>query len=225
MRGARSVKSATVTRKRSQYFWLKMATLILATVLSLLGSAGQFFFIETYDDVISARTSEMRQIESRASTLRSTQAEFFNAYVQANMLFAMNPSDVKVNKGVTAQMYQLAIIDRAFPFRAILGEMAMAGLFEFKATNDQYKALADAARADLGYESYNALIAFEKDILDRALTLQHNLQDRFFVAQEERALAEDERDKRRLWLTLMTAVGTILLLAANLMEETKKAAK
>ncbi len=225
MKAITRAKPSAAPRKRSPFFWLKMATLILATVLSLLGSAGQFFFIETYDDVISARTSEMRQIESRAATLRSTQAEFFNAYVQANLLFAMNPSDVKVNKGVTAQMYQLAIIDRAFPFRAILGEMAMAGLFEFKATNDQYKALADAARADLGYDSYNALIAFEKDILDRALTLQHNLQDRFFVAQEEKAAAENERDKRRLWLTLMTAVGTILLLAANLMEESKKTAK
>ena len=209
--------------KKSQLFWLKTSTLILATVLSLMGSIGQFFFIETYDDVIGARTAEMRDIESRAATLRSTQAEYFNSYVQANLLFALNPADITVNKGVTGQMYQLAILDRAFPFRAIMGEMAIAGLFEFKSTNDQYRKLSEAARADLSYGSYSALNAFEKDILDRALTLQHNMQDRFFVAQEERTLAETARDKRRLWLTLMTAIGTILLLAANLMEETKKA--
>ena len=165
----------------------------------------------------------MREIESRAATLRSTQAEYFNSYVQANLLFALNPADITVNKGVTGQMYQLAILDRAFPFRAIMGEMAIAGLFEFKSTNDQYRKLSEAARADLSYVSYSALNAFEKDILDRALTLQHNMQNRFFVAQEERTLAETARDKRRLWLTLMTAIGTILLLAANLMEETKKA--
>lgn len=216
-------KASKSGRKRSQLFWLKTSTLILATVMSLLGSIGQFFFIDSYDDVIGARTAEMRNIESRATTLRSTQAEYFNSYVQANLLFALNPADITVNKGVTGQMYQLAILDRAFPFRAIMGEMAIAGLFEFKSTNDQYRKLSEAAREDLSYESYSALNAFEKDILDRALTLQHSMQDRFFVAQEEKAVAETARDKRRLWLTLMTAIGTILLLAANLMEETKKA--
>jgi hypothetical protein len=218
-----AVKTSPARRKRSQLFWLKTSTLILATVLSLMGSIGQFFFIETYDDVIGARTAEMRDIESRAATLRSTQAEYFNSYVQANLLFALNPADITVNKGVTGQMYQLAILDRAFPFRAIMGEMAIAGLFEFKSTNDQYRKLSEAARADLSYESYTALNAFEKDILDRALTLQHNMQDRYFGAQEEKSAAETARDKRRLSLTLMTAIGTILLLAANLMEETKKA--
>ncbi len=218
-----AVKASPSGRKRSQLFWLKTSTLILATVLSLMGSIGQFFFIESYDDVIGARTTEMRSIESRAATLRSTQSEYFNSYVQANLLFALNPADITVNKGVTGQMYQLAILDRAFPFRAILGEMAIAGLFDFKSTNDQYRKLSEAARADLSYASYSALNAFEKDILDRALTLQHTMQDRFFVAQEEKAVAETARDKRRLWLTLMTAIGTILLLAANLMEERKKA--
>ncbi len=223
MKGAKAVKPSATTRKKSQLFWLKTSTLILATVLSLMGSIGQFFFIESYDDVIGARSAEMRDIETRAATLRSTQAEYFNSYVQANLLFALNPADITVNKGVTGQMYQLAILDRAFPFRAIMGEMAIAGLFEFKSTNDQYRKLSEAARADLSYASYSALNAFEKDILDRALTLQHSMQDRFFVAQEEKSVAETARDKRRLWLTLMTAVGTILLLAANLMEETKKA--
>ena len=219
-----AAKASPTRRKNSQMFWLKTTTLILATALSLIGSIGQFFFIEGYDDLIGERTAEMRDIEAHAATLRSTQAEYFNSYVQANLLFALNPSDISVNKGVTGQMYRLAILDRAFPFRAILGEMAIAGLFEFKSTNDQYRTLSEAARADFSYESYSALKAFEKDILDRALTLQHNMQNRFFAAQAEKTEAEMARDRRHLWLTLMTAIGTILLLAANLMEERKKAA-
>jgi hypothetical protein len=227
MKAAKPVKISTKSRnstpqKISQRNWLKTLTLIIATVLSLLGSAGQFAFVERFDAEIGARTAEMRDIEARAATLRTTQNEYFNSYIQANLLFALNPADVSVNRGVTAQMYQLAIIDRAFPFRAILGEMAIAGLFEFKGTNDQYRTLSEKARADMSYESYNALNMFEKDILDRALTLQHTLQDRFFVAQNEKAAAEVARDNRRVWLTAMTALGTILLLAANLMEERKK---
>lgn len=222
MKSAKPTKPNPTTRRRSQLFWLKTATLVLATALSLMGSVGQFFFIEGYDDVIGSRTAEMREIEAHAATLRSTQAEYFNSYVQANLLFALNPADISVNKGVTGQMYRLAILDRAFPFRAILGEMAIAGLFEFKSTNDQYRKLSEAARADFSFESYSALNAFEKDILDRALTLQHTMQDRFFAAQAEKAEAETAREKRHLWLTLMTAIGTILLLAANLMEERRK---
>jgi hypothetical protein len=224
MKAAKPANPTPKTRKQTQLFWLKTITLVMATTLSLLGSIGQFFFIESYDDVIGARTAEMRDIEAHAATLRATQAEYFNSYVQANLLFALNPADITVNKGITGQMYRLAILDRAFPFRAILGEMAMAGLFEFKTVNDQYRTLSEAARADFSYASYSALNAFEKDILDRALTLQHNMQDRFFGAQAEKAEAEAARDKRHLWLTLMTAIGTILLLAANLMEERKKVA-
>ena len=223
MKQAKPVKPIAKKTRHSQAFWLKSIILVIATTLSLLGSVGQFLLIESFDDVIGARAAELRAIETRAATLRSTQAEYFNSYVQANLLFALNPADISVNKGVTGQMYQLAILDRAFPFRAIMGEMAIAGLFDFKTTNDQYRALSEKARADLSYESYSALNAFEKDILDRALTLQHSMQDRYLVAQTEKAEAEAARDARRLWLVLMTALGTVLLLVANLVEEKKKA--
>ncbi len=206
------------------FFSLKPFTLIFATVLSLLGSFGPFIFIEHFDAQIAARAAEMRDIESRVATMRTTQNEYFNAYVQANLLFALNPADVTVNRGVTAQMYKLSILDRAFPFRALMGEMAIAGLFDFKTTNDQYHLLSEAARTDFTYESYSALNTYERSILDRAQTLQSNLQDRYFAAQAEKANNEAARERRRLWLAVMSALGTILLLAANLMVERKKTA-
>ena len=224
MKQPKPVKAVAKKAKHSQAFWLKTTILVIATALSLLGSVGQFLFIESYDDLVSARAAEMRDIENRVATLRSTQTEYFNSYVQGNLLFALNPADVSVNKGVTAQMFQLAILDRAYPFRAIMAEMAMSGLFDFKTTNDKYRSISEKARADFSYSNYDALNQFEKQILDGALSLQHTLQDRFFAAQTEKADAEAARDKRRLWLTLMTAIGTILLLFANLVEERKKAA-
>ncbi len=70
--------------------------------------------------------------------------------MQGNLLFALNPADITVNRGV---------------IRALRGEMATAGLFDFKTTNDQYHLLFDAARADFTYESYTALNNFERSIL------------------------------------------------------------
>ena len=204
---------------------LKATTLIFATALSLLGSLGQFVFVEGWNALIGARGAEMRDIEAHVATLRTTQNEYFNAYVQANLLFALNPADISVNKGLVGQMYRLAILDRAFPFRAMMGDLAIAGLFDFKKTNDEYRTLSEAARADLTAQSYAALNAFEKNILDQALNLQNKLQDRFFVAQNEKAVAEEARDKRRLMLTVLAALGTILLLVANLIAVGKERKK
>ncbi len=198
-------------------FTLKSATLILATALSLMGSLGQFIFVEGWNGVAAARSAEMRDIEARVNMLRTTQNEYFNAYVQANLLFALNPADTSVNKGLVGQMYRLAILDRAFPFRAMMGELAIAGLFDFKTVNDKYRGLSEDARNSLTAESYGALNSFEKDILDKALDLQNRLQDRFFAAQNEKALADEASERRRLWLTILTTLGALLLLGANLM--------
>ena len=200
----------------------KPLTLVLATVMSLVGSFGSFLFIEGLDGISAARTSEMRDINTRIATLRTTKNEYFNAYVQTNLLFALNPAETSTNRGVTGQMYRLAILDRGFPFRAMMAEMAIAGVFEFKATNDQYRKLSEAARADLTLESYAALNGFERGILDKAHELQDKLQERYFVAEDEKTAAESEKDKRRMALAVLTALGTILLLAANLIVEKKK---
>lgn len=200
---------------------LKAVTLVLATALTLLGGLGQFLLLETLDGEAAARGNEMRDIEARVTTLRSTQAEFFNAYVQGNLLFALDPTDMTKNRGVTADMYKLALYDRGFPFRSILAELAISGLLQFKSVNDEYNKLADAARTDMSFENYAALNDFEKKILDQALDLQHKLQDRYFVAQSEKADFERQRDNRRIFLLVLSTLGTCLLLAANLMAETR----
>jgi hypothetical protein len=206
----------------ANFLTLKFVTLIFATALSLLGSLGQFLLIDSWDELVSSRASELRLIESRVATLRASQNQYYNAYVQGNLLYAMDPADQSTDRGLTAKMYQVALYDRASPFRALLGELALAGLLNFKTTIDAYKALADTARADLSYGSYTAVNLFERDILDKALDYEHNLQARYLDAQSEKADAEQARDRRRLWLTIITALGTCLLLGANLMAEGKK---
>jgi hypothetical protein len=197
-------------------FPLKAATLIIASGLSLFGSAGQFFFVESWEEVAAERDAEMRDIERRVATLRATQTEYFNAQVQGNLLFALDPADGTRNRGIVGKLYQLSLIDRAFPFRAILAELAMAKTFDFTTVNGEYKRLNEAASADFSFQNFVAITAFERDILDKALDLQHKLQDRYIVAQAEKAEAERTSDRRRVWLIALTGLGTCLLLVANL---------
>ena len=222
MSSIEQVEAQSSSRSRHWLLAAKPITIILATFLSLLGSFGPFVLVERFDAEINARSAEMRDIENRVSTLRTSQNDYFNAYVQANLLFALNPADTSVNRGVTGQMYRLAILDRAFPFRAMMAELAISGVFNFKATNDEYRKLSEAARADLSLASYGALNGFERKILDQAHELQDKLQQRYFAAQDEKTAAEAARETRRTLLAVMTALGTMLLLAANLIVEKKK---
>ncbi len=210
------------TRKRALIFRrrrtaLRALTLILATVLSLIGTVGQFYFVDNAQEIADARAEEMRAIESRTETLRTAQSAYFNAQVQGNMLFALNPSDRSVNKGVVGDLYRLAILDRGFPFRAILGELAIAGAIDFKKVNDRYNVLRETASADFSYESFTAVGEFEHAILEEAMGLHDKLQDRYWEAQSERSAAEAEIARRRALLLAVAGAATCLFLLANLM--------
>lgn len=207
-------KLALFRRRRAA---LRAATLILATTLSLIGTIGQFYFVDNAQKIADARAEEMRAIESRTETLRTAQSAYFNAQVQGNMLFALNPSDRSVNKGVVGDLYRLAILDRGFPFRAILGELAIAGAIDFKKVNNQYNALRETASSDFSYESFTAVGEFEHAILEEAMELHNKLQDRFWEAQSERSAAEAEIARRRALLLAVAGAATCLFLLANLM--------
>jgi hypothetical protein len=201
----------------ARLFSLKAATLVIAAAMSLFGSVGQFVLVDQWDDLAEARETELRDIERRIATLRSTQTEYFNAQVQGNLLFALDPADQTKNRGLVSKLYQLSLIDRAFPFRAILAELAIAGTFDFTTTNTEYKRLQAAATADFSYQNFAAVTMFERQVIDQALEVQHKLQDRYFQARAEKSAAEHVSDRRRVWLIGLTSLGTCLLLVANLL--------
>ena len=196
---------------------LRGLTLILATILSLFGTVGQFYFVDSLEDKVAARTEEMRSIETRTETLRTVQSAYFNAQVQGNLLFALNPADRTVSKGIVGDLYGLALYDRAFPFRSILGELAIAGAIDFKTINDRYNALREAAMRDFAYAPFMAVGEFERQILDQAMTLHGALQDRYWKASDEKSKAEAEAARRRAALLAVTGLATCLFLLANLM--------
>lgn len=185
--------------------------------MSLFGTVGQFFLVDSAEDVAEARAQEMRTIETRTETLRTAQSAYFNAQVQGNMLFALNPADRSVNKGIVGNLYQLALYDRAFPFRSILGELAIAGAIDFKGVNDEYNRLRETAMNDFSYDSFQAVSDFEHKVLDQAMALHGALQDRFWKAEAEKSAAEAEASRRRVVLLTITGLATCLFLIANLL--------
>jgi len=202
---------------RRRRTFLRAIVLTLATLVSLIGTIGQFYFVESLEKTAAARGEEMASIETRTETLRSAQNAYYFAQVQSNLIFALNPADRSVNKGVVGDLYSIALIDRGFPFRSILGELAIAGAIDFTTVNDQYNALRNAALADFSYEPYMAVGAFEHRIIEQAMALHGNLQDRYWKASEEKQAAEKAADQRRALLLALAGAATCLFLIANLM--------
>lgn len=196
---------------------LRAIVLIFATALSLLGTVGQFYFVDSQQEIAEARAEEMRKIVMRTEILRTSQSAYFNAQVQANMLFALNPADRSVNKGIVGDLYQLALHDRAFPFRSILGQLAIAGAIEFKAVNEEYNRIRERAMKDFSYEPFMAVGAFEQQVIDEAMNLNGELQERYGAADAEKAAAEKSAEHRRAILLALAGLATCLFLIANLM--------
>lgn len=221
----RPASAAPVPRKRRSLKMLlrgrrgilRGLILVLATVFSLVGTIGQFYFVDKLQDTIAARAEEKRSIETRTEILRVAQSAYFNAQVQGNMLFALNPADRSVNKGIVGDLYRLAIYDRAFPFRSILGELAIAGAINFKSVNGQYNAIRERAMQDFAYDSFLAVGEFEHKVLDQAMLLHGALQERYWKADAEKVKAEGEAARRRAFLLAITGLATCLFLLANLM--------
>lgn len=198
---------------------LKALTLCLATFLSIFGSLGQYFLIENYTDIIEARAAEMRAIQQQVSTLREAHGLYFTAYTQSNLLFALLPTREVPGADNNRLMYRLTLLDRGFPFRAILASLSNAKAVDFVVAREKYDALRDAAMKDFTYESYIALSNYEKDMVDKAGALTDTLQERLIAAEEEKAVAEAARDKRRSLMIVFSVAGTLLLLGANLVVE------
>ncbi|QLP96921.1 MAG: hypothetical protein HZY79_05260 [Rhodoblastus sp.] len=137
-------------------------------------------------------------------------------YQQGSMIYAMNPDGATKDKQVLANLYKLNLINRATPLRSMLGEMAMAGLLDYRTAYDGYVAVNEKAREDFSWENYAALNAFERKIVDDALAYQHKLQQEALDLGEAKAALDATADQRKLTLVLVSMFGSFLLLVANL---------
>lgn len=208
-------------RRVMDYFDAKRVSVLIGAVLSIVGSAGQFFFIETLTSANAKLESATNASLARIEVLKAAQLQYFFTYQQGSILFALDPNGTTRDKQVLAGLYKLNVINRATPLSSMLGELALSGAVPFRETLDRYNTLNDAARADFSWTNYVALNEFEKDVIDRALAQQHKLQEKVLEMQALKAQIDDESARRKLMLVLVTLVGSGFLLVANLLTTRK----
>ncbi len=202
----------------------KRFSIVVGGFLAIAGSAGQFFLIESLSAEAAREGEKAASGLQKIETLKNAQLQYFLAYQQGSMLFAMDPTGLTRDKQVLGNLYKLNLINRATPLRTMLGELAIAGVINYRAAYDGYIAVNEKARDDFTWENFAALNEFERQIIDGALTQQHKFQDEVFAAQGVKSEVDAKVERRKLALVLLSLFGSSLMLVANLLSERRKVA-
>ena len=137
---------------------------------------------------------------------------------------AQSPERTTINN-----VYQLSLMSRSNAMRAIIGELALARILNYRATADTYHALIDAARKDLSLASYTAVDDFENGTMAQANMQMGKLQQNLQALNKAKAKADADAiaNQRKLLLLALVTLGSAFLLAANLLStrEEKKVAE
>lgn len=194
----------------------KRLSILVGALMAVIGSAGQFFLVENLSSQSTELAGKIATSRANAETLKSAQLQYFIAFQQGSLLFAMEPGRATKDKQLLGNLYQLNLLSRSTPLRTMLGDMAMAGALDFRKAYDAYSEVNEKARADFTWENYSALNNFEREILDRALKRQHELELSALEMQKQKAAIDQVVDSRKLTLVLISLFGNFLLLYANL---------
>ena len=194
----------------------KRISIVVGAAMALLGSGGQFFLVDSLSKEAAEIGGRVARAQVDAETLKNAQMQYFMTYQQGSIIFALDPTGMTKDKQVLGNLYRLNLINRTTPLRTMLGDMAMAGLLDYRQSYDAYLAVNEKAQKEFTWENYSALNEFERTIVDSALARQHALQQDVFTLGQRKAAIDDAADRRKLTLVLLSMLGTFLLLLANL---------
>ena len=205
------------------YWSPKRAAIVIGFTMAAMSTLGPQFYVGPVEDLGSQADQVAKTMTSRIEKLRQAQSQhlmFEQMGALIYLLAATSPAAEGSSQRATLNdLYQLALIDRANPMDEVIGELALAHKLDYRATVDAYNDLVAKARKSLAIAEYKALDDFEKAILVKANAQMANLQKALLAAETAKSDSDATASRRRLHLLILTALGSTLLLAANLMSE------
>jgi hypothetical protein len=200
-----------------RYWTLKRLTILVGFILSLLGSVGGYAYVAPVEKKSDALGGQIKTAEANIEILKNADASYWNFQQQGALIFAIYNANTRDEARPTiGALMKLAMVDRTFSIRTVIGQLAIANQLNYRQTSDQYQALVDKARDDFTFTNYMAVNLFEKAFMQRAEKMSGDLQQQRLVLMTAKDRVDAEADHRRLVLLILTALGSTFLLAANL---------
>ena len=210
------------------YWSPKRAAILIGFTLAALSTLGPQYYVGPVEDLGAETDQTAKMLTSRIETLRSAQSQYL-LFEQIGMLvYALNATSSLAEgsnqRATLDDLYQLALVDRATPMYQIIGELAKAKRLDYRKTADAYGELIAAARKKVSLAGYTAVDDFENATMERANDLMKGLQQALLAAEGAKSGYDGLASRRKLHILILTALGSTLLLAANLMSEKPAAA-
>lgn len=197
-------------------FWsFKRIFLVVGFVFAVIGTAGPYVWVDSLKLKADAVDREVRKTTEAITALQSSYFAYFFAAQQGAMIFVLDPGGTSYNRELLGNLYKANLLDRAIPFRFILGSLAFAKQIDYRKAYDKYVELNDNARAAFTPENYQAVKDFEGGII-----LQANDRIAALISQrsekiEKKVAIDEEVERRRQWLVTIATIGLAVMLAAN----------
>ena len=191
------------------------APLIAGFLFGTVGAIWSFAFDHSLGDELRQLTDLKADLTEQVRSLNGLANEYFIANHQGDLIFVLAYQD-NARKDVAPLIYKANLLDRAAPVRNMIGALAIAKQLDYRKTYDAYKALNDAARADLSFAHFTKLKQAERELITKG-------QDRVPVLTKvlfevETAIRRNGRSQKRneVISLLSSSLGGFLLLLANL---------
>jgi hypothetical protein len=171
---------------------------------------------------VSARGSKSNPTMSPpgSDTLKNAQTQYLLFQQEASLVFALNAAGFGAADGpertTISHLYQLSLLDRSYAVRAMIGQLTMAKLLDYRQTSDKYQALIATAREDFSLAAYTSVDDFEKATMDQANSQMGRMQQNLLNLGQAKSTNDRMIDQRKVTLLALITLGSTFLLAANL---------
>ena len=208
---------------RRDYWSAKRLAILIGFTLAVLSTLGPQFYIGPVEDFAAEADQSAKTLTARIETLRGAQTQYLTFQQIGVLVYALNAAGMAgesaSQRETMTKLYELSLIDRSDAVRQVIGALAVAKKLDYRPTSDAYGDLIAAARKDKGLATYTAVDDFETATMSKANALMAELQKALLSIEEAKSAADALASRRRLDMLILTALGSTLLLAANLLSE------
>jgi hypothetical protein len=216
---SRSTLVAKDSSQRRNYWTLKRISLVIGFVFALVGSVGQYAFVDRFTKYSDFLGSESRVRDDKIQKLQSAYFNYFSTQQMGAMLFALSPSDTARQNGVIADLYKGNLLDRAIPFRYLIGYISGSPA-DYSRLSEAYQVLTDKARSDFSFENYQTVNRYERDVVEKALARIDSLLTERSALANQKALIDQRIDFIKLLGFILSSLGLSIMLFFNVLAAT-----
>jgi hypothetical protein len=201
--------------------YAKAISLIAGFLFGTLGAAWSFIVEDRLNEDMRQLSNARADMVAQVESLNRIASDYFVTNQQGDLIFLLAGQE-KARQDLAALIFASNMLDRATPVRNMIGALALAGQLDYRQTYDAYVERNDAARASFSFETYTRLKESEKAIIEQGTNRLPGLLQS--LAEIEAAINANRaaQQSNRVIGLVSTIFGSLLLLAANLVAESKR---